>query len=1203
MSTTLPLFWPLSSASVDERLDASVKLINGLEQFQDSKAVAPAGSGNPEDSEDEDSEDGEEAESTKKPKDDLNSEDVKYALRRLIRGLASPRESSRLGFSVALTELLARLNTVDAAGIISSVLEASVTSNSMKGQEIRDTLFARLFGLTAVIQSDLLFRTSRLTTSLSAPNQLGSPASSLTAFQTAITELLNLGDKKSWLRESSWWSISLALKYLSSTQGLEWKDEAIEWSIETIYRGDQAKEWIPEKLALTLVFQDLAPNQPWKDILAPTFRNQVLVSSPNLPNIARILKETDSAEEPDVKNASGGAFKVQLHSAWTAILEAIKDGKSKASFAEFYRVCVDESLFAATSSPERKSWGFQVFERALTLMPSEEYQYLFTPNFMRTWINHLSAPDRHLHKAAKKAASDVVKAVERNPSIGFSLVTHLQGAHGNQQFDRITRTKTVETILASTDIEGVKKYTASLVNELREGVASDAEPSEQDSKRRYVFEQLAALMRNGSIPKDDIWIKSVLELFILHGLFTVTKKNKNSDLTSLHHVTKPPLSDTLRSSCRSKLFTILGDLCSQTKVVKGESGESTRITSSATDGELWITKAAKIVDAMEQDSIHVSPLAETEEDVIDLRTRVRKVLKAIRKKQEADDDTSRGIELLISALLLETYNEEDNSDSLESCLDATEKLFDLSKKSKTMEEDEHSPIDLLIDVIIGMLEKSSAFAKAIAVQAFGLLSGRVENTTIDLILLQLEQRDVNESEESEEEEEEEEAAEAADEMAEVEEDEDSDEDSDDKSDSDSEDDSADEDGEVEVDPDFRKQVAEALRVNGMTAAEDEDSDSDSEDEVLLDDDQMMQLDEQLAKVFRAHAGNSKEKKGAQREATHFKIRILDLVDTFFSKQPQSPYAPRIILPLVNIIVSAGPDERQLSEKTTGILRARIGKMKDVPTSGFDKEATLEDLRNLHELARKTPIPELSACSIYLSKVLQGGPQVLEIYRASIEDFARRKNSKLPPVFLKDFVIRQASHAWELREHIVNQAAPGVAVNVYRQMQMWQLLQTLLSQVTPLCQDTSVVEQFFLFIPLIRDPLYKSLSDACEQTEHSANATQVKELLKVALQFIRLARKVARPMDSISLSWDASAFEKVKEQLASSDRFKGSPAIQSSAKQIASLLAPPTGETASANKKRKEGTREVTINGTEAESRKKRKKVKKQKVGGTATNYD
>ncbi|CAE6439768.1 unnamed protein product, partial [Rhizoctonia solani] len=1191
MSTTLPLFWPLSSASTEERLDASVKLINGLEQFQDSKTVAPAGS--EVDSEEEDSEKEDEDEdgagSAKKPKDDLNSEDVKYALRRLIRGLASPRESSRLGFSVALTELLTRLNTVDAAGIISSILEASVTSNSMKGQEIRDTLFARLFGLTAVIQSGLLFRTSRLTTSLSSPNQLGSPASSLAAYQTTITELLILGDKKSWLRESSWWSIILALKHLCSTQGVEWKDEAVEWTFETIYRGDRAKEWTPEKLGLTLTLQDLAPEQPWKDILAPTFRNPVLVSSPNLPTIARILKETDDADEPDVKTASGGAFKLQLHSVWNAILEAIKDGKCKASFAEFYRVCVDESLFAATSSPERKSWGFQVFERALAVIPPEEYQYLFTANFMRTWINHLSFPDRHLHKAAKKTASEIVKAVERNPSVGFSLVTHLQGAHGSQQFDRITRTKTVETILASTDIEGVKKYTDSLVNQLREGAASDVDPSEQDSKRRYVFDQLTALMRNGSIPKDDEWINSILELFILHGFFTVTKKNKNSGINLLHYVTKPPLSDTLRSACRAKLFTILGDLSSQTKVVKGESGESTRVTSSATDGELWITKATNIVEALEQDSSHVSPLAETEEEVAALRTRARKVLKAIRKKQEADNDASRGAELLISALLLETYyEEEDDIDALESCLDATEKLFSLSKKSKTTEDDEHSPIDLLIDVIIGMLEKSSAFGKAVAIQAFSFLSGQVESSTIDLILLQLEQRDVNDPEGDEEEE----AAEAIAEMAEDDQEGEED-DSEDGSDDDSENEvDEDEDEDVEVDPEFRKQVAEALQVNGMTAVEDEDSD-DSEDEVLLDDDQMMQLDDHLAKVFRAQAGNTKEKKGAQREATHFKIRILDLVDTFLSKQPQSPCVPRIVLPLINLVVSAGPDERQLSEKTTGILRARFAKAKDIPTSGFDKEAILEDLRSLHELARKAPVPELSPCSIYLSKALQGEPRVLEVYRASLEDFARRKNSKLPPAFLKEYILRQTSHAWELREQIIDQTVPGVAVNVYRQTQIWQLLQALLSQITPLCQEAAMVEQLFSFIPLFRDSLYKTLTTACEQTEHSANAAQVKELFKIALQAVRLSRKFARPTDSISTSWDVAAFEKVQEQLASLDRFKGSSAIQSSAKQMLSLLVPPKG--APVPQKRKEVAEAVTINGTETEPRKKRKKVKKQKA--------
>lgn len=40
--------------------------------------------------------------------DVFNAQDVSYSIRRLVRGLASPRESSRLGFAVALTEVSTR---------------------------------------------------------------------------------------------------------------------------------------------------------------------------------------------------------------------------------------------------------------------------------------------------------------------------------------------------------------------------------------------------------------------------------------------------------------------------------------------------------------------------------------------------------------------------------------------------------------------------------------------------------------------------------------------------------------------------------------------------------------------------------------------------------------------------------------------------------------------------------------------------------------------------------------------------------------------------------------------------------------------------------------------------------------------------------------------------------------------------------------
>ena len=107
MTTTLPLFWDLSSASKKDRINASVKLVSALEQFQVNfvpQTPAPGTSGS--DDEDEDEDEDEEEGAQKSDELDLqNAQDVSYSIRRLIRGLASPRESSRLGFAVALTEV------------------------------------------------------------------------------------------------------------------------------------------------------------------------------------------------------------------------------------------------------------------------------------------------------------------------------------------------------------------------------------------------------------------------------------------------------------------------------------------------------------------------------------------------------------------------------------------------------------------------------------------------------------------------------------------------------------------------------------------------------------------------------------------------------------------------------------------------------------------------------------------------------------------------------------------------------------------------------------------------------------------------------------------------------------------------------------------------------------------------------------------
>lgn len=62
-----------------------------------------------------------------------------------------------------------------------------------------------------------------------------------------------------------------------------------------------------------------------------------------------------------------------------------------------------------------------------------------------------------------------------------------------------------------------------------------------------------------------------------------------------------------------------------------------------------------------------------------------------------------------------------------------------SKKSRmssdpTDAEPIPEPIDILVDSIIGLLEQSMAYLRAVANQAFSLLSSTVQETTVNLIL-------------------------------------------------------------------------------------------------------------------------------------------------------------------------------------------------------------------------------------------------------------------------------------------------------------------------------------------------------------------------------------------------------------------------------------------------------------------------------------
>ena len=65
-------------------------------------------------------------------------------------------------------------------------------------------------------------------------------------------------------------------------------------------------------------------------------------------------------------------------------------------------------------------------------------------------------------------ASDIQTLVKDNPRLGFTLILQLTGIHGSHQFDKLTKTRTVETILTSMDNDGIQSYIKYLLGQVNE---------------------------------------------------------------------------------------------------------------------------------------------------------------------------------------------------------------------------------------------------------------------------------------------------------------------------------------------------------------------------------------------------------------------------------------------------------------------------------------------------------------------------------------------------------------------------------------------------------------------------------------------------------------------------------------------------------------------------------------------------------------
>ncbi|KAG0239379.1 DNA polymerase phi-domain-containing protein [Mortierella sp. GBAus27b] len=967
----LPLFGILASLDAAERSAAATTLIKALAVLQNAHHIDL----------DPFAED-----ITEERLDQLCHPDVVYALKRLIRGLPSDREAARQGFSLALTELLVGLNFLTAEIILELLLRFTEIKNFMKGKEERNHMFGRIFGFMSIIQSGLLTR----------------PRTTDDDIKVIVDDLVEYSQEKSYLSECCHQVLVAMLPQIVS------HPKSIKYTVEKIFTEgvntpDQLNVAMTLSVHLDAVNKKLSREDQinWTKMLGKSWKNPVILHPSNLKFLGLLLKE---ASTEDGAQASS-SWSQNLHPVWDSVLGCYFNTTTPTSqiapFSDFWNVVIDSTLFDSSSSHERKYWGFQIFEKVLPSLDEDQLPLVFTTNFMRSFVNNLSSEDRFLNKAAKHTMSAMHAKASANEAARLTLITQLLDKNPN--FDRASRSKTVETLLGGLDVSHVQHYIQYLTKAFLQQDGPDFNNVERgkrvDMSRQWSVDQMFALFRNSKVPREEGWIKAILEFFLVHGFFEIKKVDSKSKYSEAHVLPSPALSTATHDYCRSRFYSMMAELATMGPLAAKSDEEtvnySRRLNGTMLDGTFWCSFALNMMVDLQKNKSFGSLVTLGDEAAKAKKSALALVHKIQEKSKKASKELKaqyKAFELLFVQMILQLYVEpEDSTNILGELHDCYDKVFASSgskvangKKatagddddSNEDEEEEIQPVEVIIDILLSFLIKPSALLRHVSEQVFVIFCDKMTKTGLELMLSTLKTKDNKDDmfgeEEDENEEDEDEDAEADSQSGDEEDDEDESETED--MDVDEEADDDDDDDDAPVDEEFRKKLAAVLNVRDGGDDDDEDNEDSSEEE-LLDDDQMMAFDEKLTEIFKQKKLAKAQQRDAKQTVIHFKNKVLDLLELYIKKQSSNELVLELIVPLLSLVLIPSASNKPVHDKISALLRNKLAKIKDYPRE-CDDEHVFEILTQVHELAKKSPDAKFSALcgdlSLLLIKVLIGG---------------------------------------------------------------------------------------------------------------------------------------------------------------------------------------------------------------------------------------
>ncbi|KAK3182701.1 hypothetical protein Dsin_029987 [Dipteronia sinensis] len=1013
---------------------------------------------------------------------------LRYAVRRLIRGVSSSRECARQGFALGLTLIVDTIPNIKVDSLLKLIVDLLEVSSSMKGQEVRDCLLGRLFAYGA------LARSGRLVKEWNSDKN--------TPYIKEFTSLLiSLAAKKRYLQEPA---VSIILDMVDKLPADSFLSHILE--------APGVHEWFeganevgnPDALLLALRVRQkvYVESEKFGKLLPYPFSSSKLFAAEHLSSLVNCLKESTFCQPrvhsvwpvlvnillPDTVLQAEDAASVS-----TSLKKHKKSRKSSSSeeeivknFQSFCEIIIEGSLLL--SSHDRKHLAFDVLLLLFPRLPASFVSIILSHKLVQCLMDILSTKDSWLYKAAQYFLKELIDWVRNDDIRRVSVIVALQ-KHSNGKFDAVTRTKTVKDLMSEFKTEsGCMLFIQNLMNMfVDEGNASD-EPSDQsqttddnseigsngekdlmgtmgtpDFLKSWVIESLPSILKHLKLDVEAKFRvqKEILKFLAVQGLFSASL---GTEVTSfeLQEKFRWPKAATSSALCRMCIEHIQILLANAQKV---EGSHSLANGPEASDLGSYFMRFLSTLRNIPSVSLFRSLSDEDE--------------KAFKKLQEMETKLSReerncGLStdaiklhalryLLIQLLLQVLLRPEEFSEAASELIMCCKKAFAVSDLLDSSGEDDldgdvtPNLMDVLVDTLLSLLPQSSAPMRSSMEQVFKYFCEDVTDDGL-MRMLRVIKKDLkparHHNAESEDDDDED--------LFGIEEEEEVDET---------------ETGETGESDDEQTDDSEA--VGGVEEAGKELPEDSDDSDGGMDDDAMFRMDTYLAQIFKEKK-NQAGSETAQSQLVLFKLRVLSFLEIYLHENPGKPQVLMVFTNLARALVNPNTVEgsEQLGQRIWGILQKKLFKAKEFPKNETVQLTTLASLleKSLkwaskpfkRKKSAANPSKKKQSASLKRHKMINSLAQnstfwilkiintknlteselqrVHDIFQGVLVGYFDSKKSQIKSEFLKEIFRRRPSIGYRLFGFLLEKCRN--AKSVFRRVESLDLVMEILKSLVP-----------------------------------------------------------------------------------------------------------------------------------------------------------